>query len=286
MPCPVQLQKNAKLWGAIVNGKKVTPVSGKSATLLPLPQNADPNTLITVDLKLAKPGSEVEELAISTPAIQAPVLLTDWTFHPEPGYRLDYVGGNIEPLVTQAPVANGFTWLQEVVSFEGSRRPFGYIVGAFLCALSSVVLIQMARRSKKNWREQPVPLLGFAGITLCGIAIILSLRLAELVPAFQAFEETEETSLAFRAPIQLAGAQLQVNVQNTELEEKKELLASTTTWPAILSGIVLVAGLGVTLAPGKMRIGGNLLASAGWIGILYGLLSQPGGAQHFPPLLT
>ena len=283
---PLKIQKDAKLWSAIVNGKKVTPVSGKSATLLPLPQNADPNTLITVDLKLATPGSEAEELAISTPALQAPVLLTDWKFNPEPGYRLDYVAGNIEPLVTQAPVANGFTWLQDVVSFEGGRRPLGYIAGAFLCALSSVVLLQMARRSKKSWRDQPVPFLGFAGITLCGIAVILSLRLADFVPEFQAVEESEETALAFRAPIQLAGAQLQVTVQNTELQEETELLASTTTWPAVLSGIVLVAGLGMTLAPGKMKVGGNLLASAGWIGILYGLMSQPGGAQHFPPLLT
>ncbi len=282
----VKIPEGEKLWGASVNGKKVTPVSGKDATLFPLPQNADPNTLVTVDLKLARAETDTAELSISTPAVQAPVLLTDWSFASEPGHRLEYQGGNITPEVTQVKEPTGFTWLKEVVSFENGRRPFGYIAGAFLCGLAGILLIQIARKSNKTWREQPVPTLGFAAITLCGISLILSLRLADMVPGSEPSMEKADTGLQFRAPIQLSGAQLQVSIKNKEIEASGNFMAGTNSWPAVLSMVGLLAGLCMALAKGKRKILGNVLASTGWTGLLYWLMSQPGGAQHFPPLLA
>ncbi|SVD69786.1 uncharacterized protein METZ01_LOCUS422640, partial [marine metagenome] len=91
----LHLPAHARLWNAKVDGKKVTPISGESATLIPLPQNADPNTIITVDLKLATAGAEIvakdvppTELRVAAPSLEAPVLLSDWQFEAEEGYRL------------------------------------------------------------------------------------------------------------------------------------------------------------------------------------------------------
>ena len=57
-------------------------ISGKGCHLTSLPQNADPNSLITIDLKLATAGSEVlekdaatTELRVLAPSLEAPVLL-------------------------------------------------------------------------------------------------------------------------------------------------------------------------------------------------------------------
>ena len=57
--------------------------------------------------------------------------------------------------------------------------------------------------------------MGFAAITLCGLAFILVLRLADFIVVP---EMDTPTGLTFRAPVQLAGATMEVNVLNIEVE--------------------------------------------------------------------
>ncbi len=45
----------AQLWSASVNGAAAVPVSDGAASLIPLPQNTDPNAVLELDLKLASP---------------------------------------------------------------------------------------------------------------------------------------------------------------------------------------------------------------------------------------
>ncbi len=48
------LPPGTKLWTAAVNGAPVVPVTDAQANLIPLPQHADPNAVLTLDLKLAQ----------------------------------------------------------------------------------------------------------------------------------------------------------------------------------------------------------------------------------------
>ena len=239
---PLKLEANTNLWNAKVNHKKVTPISGQNATLLPLPQNADPNTLIKVELQLATPGTDKEELYVSTPAVDAPVLLTDWKFTPEPGHRLEFIEGNLQPLNVFAET-NGFTWISDLIEFEYGKRPLIYMGGALFLALVSIVLIHLARKTGKTWRDLPVQGLGFLSITLCGVAVILAIQLSDLIPERNPVTEIDDTGLLFRAPIQLAGAQLNVSLQNVEIEEEAAAVVSSTLLPTILGGVVWLCGL-------------------------------------------
>lgn len=282
---PLQLEANTKLWNAMVNGKKVTPISGNNATLLPLPQNADPNTLINVELKLATPGSGKEELFVSTPAVDAPVLLTDWSFTAEPGHRLDFIEGNVQPLNVVVET-NGFTWLKEIINLKNDRRPLVYIGAALVCALVSIVLIQLARKTGKTWKELPVQGLGFLSITLCGVAIILAIQLADLIPDKMPTPTVDDSGLHFRAPIQLAGAQLNVNLRNVEVEEEVAAVVSSSLLPTILGGVVWLCGVPLLFMKGLRSFLGSLLTSGGWILLLFGLLLKPDGEQYFSATLT
>ena len=47
------LPDGVQLWSATVNGKAVVPVIDAKSNLIPLPQRADPNAILTLDLKLA-----------------------------------------------------------------------------------------------------------------------------------------------------------------------------------------------------------------------------------------
>ena len=48
------LPPGTQLWSATVNGAAVVPVTDAQANLIPLPQHADPNAVLTLDLKLAE----------------------------------------------------------------------------------------------------------------------------------------------------------------------------------------------------------------------------------------
>ena len=49
----VTLPEGTELWSATVNGAAVVPVMDGKSNLIPLPQHADPDAVLTIDLKLA-----------------------------------------------------------------------------------------------------------------------------------------------------------------------------------------------------------------------------------------
>ena len=54
------LPAGTELWSATVNGAAVVPVKDGNANLIPLPQQADPNAVLAIDLKLADALEESE----------------------------------------------------------------------------------------------------------------------------------------------------------------------------------------------------------------------------------
>ncbi|HXR06997.1 MAG TPA: hypothetical protein VN765_06680, partial [Candidatus Acidoferrum sp.] len=77
----------ATLWSASINGTPVVPVSDGKASLVPLPQSADANGVLRLDLKLASQSRDAEKVTVSAPIADAPVMLAEWKIEPDPGRR-------------------------------------------------------------------------------------------------------------------------------------------------------------------------------------------------------
>ena len=90
------LPPRTRLWSAAVNGAAVVPVTDAQANLIPLPQQADPNAVLTLDLKLAS-TNDAKRVAVAVPVVHAPVMLTEWKLVPDAGQRLVYRHGSLTP---------------------------------------------------------------------------------------------------------------------------------------------------------------------------------------------
>src|ERR1041385_4686292 len=84
-------------WSAMVNGTNVTPVMDGASHLIRLPQRADPNTVQTLEFKLASRAKNSERMQVGAPIIAAPVLLAEWKIDPDTRQRLVYKGGSLMP---------------------------------------------------------------------------------------------------------------------------------------------------------------------------------------------
>ena len=87
-----------QLWSATVNGIAVVPVTDGKDSLIPLPPRADPNSVLTVDLKLAARSASPRRVRVVAPTVAAPVMLAEWKIEPDTGQRLVYRGGSLKPV--------------------------------------------------------------------------------------------------------------------------------------------------------------------------------------------
>ena len=67
----LKLPPGTQLWSAAVNGASVVPVTDAQANLIPLPQHADPNAVLTLDLKLAGTNNP-NLIAVAAPVLSVP----------------------------------------------------------------------------------------------------------------------------------------------------------------------------------------------------------------------
>ena len=100
------LPPGTQLWSATVNGASVVPVTDAQANLIPLPQHADPNAVLTLDLKLAG-TNDPKLVTVAAPVVNAPVMLAEWKLLPDTGQRLIYRRGSLTP-VGGIPDISGF----------------------------------------------------------------------------------------------------------------------------------------------------------------------------------
>jgi hypothetical protein len=87
----------AQLWSVSVNGAEAVPVSDGADSLIPLPQSADPNAVLELDLKMASTSSDPQHVRIEAPVADAPVMLAEWKLEPDTGQRLVYQDGSVMP---------------------------------------------------------------------------------------------------------------------------------------------------------------------------------------------
>jgi hypothetical protein len=119
----------AQLWSATVNGVEAVPVSDGAASLIPLPQNADPNAVLELDLKMAAAASDPRHVRVEAPVTDPPVMLAEWKLEPDTGQRLIYQDGSIMPAVGITDVS-GFAQLARLLSHKGWEQSMAHLPAA------------------------------------------------------------------------------------------------------------------------------------------------------------
>jgi hypothetical protein len=264
------LPRGAQLWSAAVNGAAVVPVTDAQATLIPLPQRADPNAVLTLDLKLAG-TNDPKYVSVAAPVLNAPVMLAEWKLEPDVGQRLVYRRGSLTP-TGGLPDVSGFAGLARM--FTGDET--GGALTALLVGLAFVALAMVLWR----WAAQPgvykLSVRQLAGTVLGLIAFAIALG------AFLNLGEVAERQKAdlprgvtFLAPVQQAGSALSVEVAN--LADKTSVLDFLGyAWPALLALALWVYGWGS--GQRASRTAGWLF---GWLLLAWAALRSPNGAVAF-----
>src|SRR5207302_910448 len=111
-----------QLWSASVNGAPVVPVTDGKANLIPLPQRADPDAVLALDLKLASRSKDPKHILIEAPVVDnAPVMLAEWKLEPDTGQRLVYRNGSLSPIGGVADIS-GFAQLARTFAGVAAGR--------------------------------------------------------------------------------------------------------------------------------------------------------------------
>ena len=94
------LPDGTDLWSATVNGAAVVPVKDGKVNLIPLPQRADPNAVLAIDLKLATTSRSATHISVAAPiVVGAPVMLEEWHMEPDLGpLGFVYQSGSLTPV--------------------------------------------------------------------------------------------------------------------------------------------------------------------------------------------
>ena len=271
----VTLPDGTQLWSATVNGSAVVPVMDEKSNLIPLPQHADPDTVLTIDLKLAARSPDAKRLNIAAPVVAAPVMLAEWKLEPDEGQRLFYRHGTLTPAGGAADVS-GFAQIARLAHGYGA----GAALRSFGVALVLVVLAILLWRwatDEAVHKFSPRHLLG----TVAGLAAII-FAAGSLIHAAGSFEYVTAFApddLTFLAPVQQANSALTVDVSNVAAADA---IASPVwrAWPVLLALVAWIFGW--------LREGNFLKAAfgiLGWTLLAWAALRLPNGAPAFLAVL-
>jgi hypothetical protein len=265
------LPPGTELWSATINGTTVTPVMDAKDNLIPLPQRADPNAVLILDLKLASKSKSARHVSIAAPILNAPVMLAEWKLEPDTNQRLIYRGGSLTPLGGVADVS-GFAGIARIFTGDDAGRARTSLFAALALVVCALVIWRWTLRQsagKLNARYFLGLILGLIAIVM---AVIASFNLAEVAER-QASDLARD--VAFLAPVQQSGAALNVDVAN--IPDKISLLGFIGyAWPALFAVVIWIFGLLRGRAGFKMA--GWLLA---WTLAAWAALRCPNGATAF-----
>jgi hypothetical protein len=233
----ISLPANTELWSATVNGAPVVPVKDGNANLIPLPQHADPDAVLKVELKLAAKSPNPSRVRISAPIVdKAPVMLAEWKVQPDTGQRLIYRKGSLTP-PGGVPDVSGFGVLARL--FGGGDR--GLAVLQLLVALGLLAITLALWR----WliRERVAR---FSGRHLAGLAfgvvalLVAAFSLAQFVMLADGYRAHVQPNLALVAPIQQSGGDLHVEVANVPATTGFSVVRSL--WPVLAVVVIWIIG--------------------------------------------
>ena len=269
------IPNGAKLWSAYINGIATVPVSDGATNLIPLPQSADPNAVLELDLTLASASrtNDRENVTVSAPIAFAPVMLTEWKIDPDAGQRLVYLPrtNSLRPAGETVDVT-GFAQLTRLLEGGQSGRAqklFFEALGLVAVALAVWRWTVRADAWKYSVLHLCSLLLGLGAFVLAFVCLSQLALLAGTAP------QSIPAGLRFLAPVQQSGSALQISVSN--LPDKTTPAAVLEWgWPALAALVLWVAGW-ITRGPLKKAVA----SACGWTLLAWAALRFPNGAQAF-----
>ncbi len=265
------LPEGTQLWSAAVNGASVVPVTDADATLIPLPQRADPSAVLTIDLKLAGRSKDPTRVSIAVPRVSAPVMLAEWKLEPDTGQRLVYRTGSLTPMGGIIDIS-GFAQLARLfTSGDRTQATTSLLLGLLLLAVAIAVWRWPLQSGvyKYSARHLVGTLAGVAGFV---VALGLFFNLG---PLLDRSSGELPRNVAFLAPVQQADRALSVEVANVpDVTSASGFIGYA--WPALI-GIALWI-YGWISARETTRMG---LWIAGWLLLAWASLRSPNGAGAF-----
>jgi len=261
------LPAGAQLWSATVNGAAVVPVIDGNADLIPLPQTANPDAVLDIQLKLAQ-TNDATRVAVAAPVVGAPVLLAEWKLEPDAGRRLIFRSGTLTPVGGQADIS-GFAGWARILSGQEAGRAWTLIFSALALLAAALVVWRWATRGdvwKYSARHLAGTVLGLLALTL---AAIMLQRLVELTSSENRSVPLE---VSFLAPVQQAASALKVVVSNVPNQTSAWNVIGYA-WPALLALIVWFAAWRMEGAFAK-----TMLRLCGWLCVAWTALRFPNGA--------
>ena len=262
----------AKLWSATINGAAAVPVSDGPVNLVPLPQSADPNAVLELDLKLASQSksNDPENVTVSAPIAYAPVMLTEWRIIPDAGRRLVYLSrtNSLRPAGAAVDVS-GFAQLTRML--EGNQT--GHAQRLFFEALGLVALALAVWRwtvRADAWKYSVLHLCSLLlGLGAFALAFVCIVQLAGLAGADPRHLPAD---LRFLAPVQQSGSALQIAVSNIS-DKTSPAAALEWGWPALAALALWLAGW-MSRSPLQKAA----TSAAGWTLLAWAALRFPNGA--------
>jgi hypothetical protein len=268
------LPPGTELWSASVNGAPVVPVLDAEGDLIPLPQQAGPDAVLVIDLKLAAKTKVPERVRVSAPAVGAPVLLAEWRVEPDTGQRLVYRGGSLTPVGGVADLS-GFSALARLFTEDASSALTGLCVALGLLAAALAAWRWASGRAVYRFSARHISgtVFGLAALALAAAAFLYFVRLAGQ-------HRSLPRELTFVAPVQQAGSALSLDVGNVA-DRVSALEVLGYAWPALLAVALWIYGW-LAAKPGP-RVLGRI---GGWLVLAWAALLLPNGATAFLAVLA
>jgi hypothetical protein len=258
----ITLPAETQLWSATVNDAPVVPVTDSNANLIPLPQQADPNAVLAIKLKLASRSKDARSLTIATPSVAAPVMLAEWKLEPDTAQRLEYVSGSLTP-VGGAVDASGFVGVASAISGGGKlalAAAIGFMLLAILCWRGGLKPGVFKGSSKHSTA------LVFGALAFLASLFVLTI-LGERQPAHTG---RGNSSVSFVAPVQQPGTSLTAEISNLPADH-------------VASGkfAMLLAIAAAVLAVYALFKRKPLVLPLAWLVLAWAALSSQNGASRF-----
>ena len=206
----VTLPEGTQLWSATVNGAAVVPVMDDKSNLIPLPPHADPDTVLTIDLKLAARSSEAKYVKVAAPIIAAPVMLAEWKLEPDEGQKLVYQRGTLSP-AGGIMDASGFAQFARLFRAGFLTRAMLPVLAAWF-ALALAILFWRWAVGGGAQRFSPRHLLG--GIAGGAAVCFAGISLLHVAGTFEPIAVNATNDVTFLAPVQSAASPLTAEVVN------------------------------------------------------------------------
>lgn len=264
----VTLPGGTQLWSATVNDTAVVPVSDQQSILIPLPQHADPDTVLKLDLKVAATSSVPARVTIAAPIVAAPVMLAEWKLEPDEGQRLVYRTGTLTP-ANRAADTSGFVQIAQLFR-NGRAGDAAVALCAALTFLGLAIVLWRWASGKDVCRFSPRHMLG----AVVGVAAILvaAVCLVRLAGAFEPIAGNVTSDVTFLAPVQQVGGALTAEVANVP--------AGARTF-AFAGSLVLALFAAVFWIAGWVREEKFLPRILGWTFMVWAALRLPNGVPAF-----